>query len=237
MKAIFSLLLMLLTGWCLAAPKPVTLPPDHSPVVARQADPALWERLRTDRAYQYGHEVREEQGLLAQLWLRFLRWLAEWLYDPSRKTTRDWLTGLLVVAVAVFGVWKILGMNSAALLGRRNAGLNVPYGLHAENIHAINFEREISDALAAGQFRLAVRLHYLQTLKRLTDAGLIDWQPDKTNHAYALELRSSPLNSEFEGLTTQFERVWYGDFPLESGQFEGLRRQFVAFDQLISARR
>ncbi len=214
---------------------PPSLPPDRSPVVARRPDPALWERLRTDRAYQYGHDVRAEEGLLAQLWARFLRGLAEWLYDPARQSTRDGLTVLLVVGVAVFVVWKLLGMSSAGLLGRRNAALNVPYSLESENIHAIAFDEEIAAALEKQQYRLAVRLYYLRLLKHLTDADLIDWKPDKTNHVYANELRNAALRPGFEALTNAFERVWYGDFPLEKDQFETIRLRFDAFHKTIPA--
>lgn len=232
MKTILCNLLLLLALGAFAAPK---LPPDRSPVALRRPDPAAWERLRADREFQYGNDLQPAEGVLARLWARFLRWLAEWLYDPSRKGTRDWLTVALVVGVAVFVVWKLLGMDTAGLLGRRNARADLAYSLETENIHAISFDEEIQAALDAGQYRLAVRLHYLWSLKRLTDAGLIDWKPDKTNHAYVEELRPAALHPDFAALTDEFERIWYGGFPLEAGRFEVLRVRFEGFRAALTA--
>lgn len=227
---ICNLLLLLLTARAFAAaPAPTKLPPDRSAVTVRRPDPATWERLRADREFRYGEDVKPAEGLLAQLWVRFLRWLSEWLYDPSRKGTRDWLTVALVAGVAVFVVWKLLGMDTAGLWGRRNARADLAYSMESENIHAISFDEEIRTALENGQHRLAVRLHYLWSLKSLTDAGLIDWKPDKTNHAYVGELQNHALRSDFEALTDEFERIWYGGFPLGVGQFEALQGQFEQF--------
>ena len=222
-------MLLLLTACAFATPTPPKLPPDRSPITVRRPDPVTWERLRADRDFQYGEDLKPAEGVLARLWVRFLRWLAEWLYDPSRKGTRDWLTVALVVGVAVFVVWKLLGMDKAGLLGRRNARTNLAYSLESENIHAISFAEEIRAALETGQYRLAVRLHYLWSLKGLTDAGLIDWKPDKTNHAYVGELQTHALRPDFETLTDEFERIWYGGFPLGAGQFEALQGRFEKF--------
>lgn len=228
-KAIFNALVLLLVALGAgAAPKPV-LPPDRSAVTVRRPNPATWERLRTDRDFQYGEDLKPAAGALAQLWARFLRWLSEWLYDSSREGTRDWLTVALVVGVAVFAVWKLLGMDAAGLLGRRSARADLPYSLESENIHAISFDEEIQAALENGQYRLAARLHYLQALKHLADAGLIDWKPDKTNHAYVGELQNAALRPDFEALTDDFERIWYGGFPLDAGQFGALRNRFEKF--------
>jgi len=225
--------LLLLTLETIAAPKP-TLPPDRSPVVARRADAAAWERLRTDREFQYGQDVQtNEESVLGRLWARFLRWVAEWLYDPDRKNTRDWLTVAFVVGIAVFAVWKLIGMDVAGLLGRRGSEVGLGYGVESENIHAIDFNEEIADALARQQYRLALRLHYLQTLKRLSDAGFIDWQPNKTNRTYIGELHPERLRPDFERLTTQFEVVWYGNLSLDATQFEMARCRFEEFGAIL----
>lgn len=87
----------------------------------------------------------------------------------------------------------------------------------------------MEDAVTERNFRLAVRLLYLQTLKRLTDAGWIAYKPDKTNQQYVYELTSSPLQADFERLTRQFEFVWYGDFPINEARFEAIHSQFKQF--------
>lgn len=229
-----GLWLLLLALGVTAAPKPVLPPPDRSPVVARRADAAAWERLRADREFQYGQDVKtDEESLLVRLWVRFTRWIVGWLYNSERKNTRDWLTLASVVGVAVFAIWKLMGMEVSGLFGRRGAELGLGYGVESENIHAIDFGEEISAALARQQYRLALRLHYLQTLKRLSDAEAIDWRPNKTNRTYVGELHPERLRPDFERLTNQFEVVWYGNLPLDATQFEAARRRFEEFGQAL----
>jgi hypothetical protein len=50
-----------------------------------------------------------------------------------------------------------------------------------ENIHEIDYDQDIKEAIAAGNYSLAVRLLYLQTLKTLSDNALIKWNINKTN--------------------------------------------------------
>ena len=81
----------------------------------------------------------------------------------------------------------------------------------------------IAEAEDAGNYRLATRLGYLEVLKHLTDRGLIQWQPDKTNHAYLAELAAGPLREAFRGATRQFEYVWYGELRLNAALYQQAR--------------
>lgn len=109
--------------------------------------------------------------------------------------------------------------------------MELAYENLAENIHEINFDTAIDEAVGQRNFRLAVRLLYLKTIKQLTDAGRIAYKPEKTNRQYVYELANSPLQTDFERLTSQFEFVWYGDFPVDEAQFSALRTAFVAFNR------
>ena len=91
-----------------------------------------------------------------------------------------------------------------------------------DTIYGIDFDAVISKALGREDYREAVRMVYLRTLKVLSDGGQIDWQPYKTPSQYVRELStSSQLSSGaatanpavFRRLTTHFLRVRYGNFP------------------------
>ena len=49
-------------------------------------------------------------------------------------------------------------------------------------------EADIKQALQSSDYRQAVRLRYLQTLKYLEDEGKIDWQPSKTPSQYVRQV-------------------------------------------------
>ena len=101
-----------------------------------------------------------------------------------------------------------------------------------ENIHEIDFDTAVDEAVSLRNFRLAIRLLYLQTLKHLSDTGHIDYKPDKTNRQYVYELANSSLQPDFERLTRQFEFVWYGDFSIDEARFITLQ---TAFKQINKA--
>jgi hypothetical protein len=109
----------------------------------------------------------------------------------------------------------------------------VPYETHAENIHELDFNTLLDEAVQQQDYRRAIRLYYLHTLKQLTDRELIHWQPGKTNRSYIRELQAKALRTDFEKITALFEYVWYGGSRVTEAHFSATRQAFVAFNQLI----
>ena len=68
-------------------------------------------------------------------------------------------------------------------------------------------------------YREAVRLLYLQTLKQLSDEKRIDWQLYKTPTQYVYEVRMPA----FRQLTNHFLRVRYGNFEATEALFHVMR--------------
>ena len=77
-----------------------------------------------------------------------------------------------------------------------------------DTIYGVDFAERIADALARTDYREAVRLLYLQTLKQLSDGKRIDWQLYKTPTQYIYEVRLPA----FRQMTNHFLRVRYGNF-------------------------
>jgi hypothetical protein len=88
-----------------------------------------------------------------------------------------------------------------------------------ENIHVVDFEKEIARAVAAGDFTRASRLLYLQTLKHLSDRGRMEWQPQKTPTQYAMEVK----DDAFTRLTHLFLPIRYGGFEADEPLFESMK--------------
>jgi Domain of unknown function (DUF4129) len=106
-----------------------------------------------------------------------------------------------------------------------------------ENIEELEADDLLKDALANGDLRLAVRIHYLRLLKKLNEVGLILWKKDKTNRDYLNELYGK--ENYYEGvrkLTLAYEIVWYGErsvsadaFQRLSGEFDIVNREVLQF--------
>jgi hypothetical protein len=103
-----------------------------------------------------------------------------------------------------------------------------------ENIFELDFEKELAKAIAAGDYRMAVRLMYLRTLRQLSDRQLINYTHEKTNTDYLFQLSGTTYYHSFFRLTRNFEYTWYGGFPLTAATFERMRSDFSGFKQQIS---
>ncbi|PWK76545.1 uncharacterized protein DUF4129 [Mucilaginibacter oryzae] len=143
------------------------------------------------------------------------------------------ILGLAVVAV-IYCVFKLLGIGFPHLLKKQPKSTPVPYAESAENIHEISFDAAIDEALANKNYRLAVRLLYLRSLKQLSDRGLINWKIGKTNTAYINELNNTTQREQFTMVTRQFEYVWYGDFPIDGQSYQRINNIFQEFKQSLS---
>ena len=244
-KTLLRYLFLLLLGcWALAARPALAAPLPASPALADTVRRALTgpatapagglrpppaatarlDELRQEHEFRY---VQTETAPSAWdlFWARFWRWLFEAI--GQHTTALFWkivLYGLLALAV-VFVVLKLLQVDVTAAFGRSARKSKLDYDTEAENIHELDFDTRLREAEASGDYRLAVRLGYLRLLKLLTDQGLIDWQPDKTNHDYLRELAAArpATRPAFAELTRQFEYVWYGELELSGGLYRRVR--------------
>ena len=61
----------------------------------------------------------------------------------------------------------------------------------------------------------------------------MDWQINKTNYDYQLELAKTPHAQPFQQLTLLFDYVWYGEMGIDKTQFGEIRDNFVQFQRKV----
>ena len=202
------------------------LQPDQGPAPRpRLPDAGRLRELRGQREFQYEEDITQpEQSAWDAFWARVREAIGNWLVSRSYNHFWRWIFYALFVGAGVFIVLRLLEIDFTAMLGRSPRRAAMTYDTMAENIHEVDFATRLAEAEAAGNWRLAVRLGYLQLLKTLADGGQIQWQPDKTNHAYLAELPAAgPLRGAFREATRQFEYVWYGELALTAPLYAQIR--------------
>ena len=206
---------------------------DSSKVIVRKPQESQINAFRKLKDYQYG---TEQVNYVETWWRRLLRQFFEWLSGSLSGVGNPYfwkgLAYFFIASVVVFVILKLIGVNFDGLFSKKSK-YDIPYETIEENIHQINFNEAITDAVAQKNYRLAVRLYYLKALKELSDAGLIHWQINKTNQSYVYELQSSTLKTSFNQVTRQFEYTWYGDFPIDEEHFVEIREDFLNFSNQI----
>ncbi len=206
-----------------------TLSVESARPALRQPRAKVWKEITTSREYQYGYDPEPPTGFLDEIWQRFLRWLFDFLYGSSTRQGREWIQILFIAVVVIFVIYKFIGMDKMGLFRRAADRTSLPYDTLHEDIHAIDFQEAIEEASRQRNYRLAVRLLYLRTLKTLTDQELISWQINKTNRTYVYEITQPLVRSRFEQLTSSFEYVWYGDFPIDEERYLAVKQEFDSF--------
>ena len=204
------------------APRP--LPPDHATALPpRRPDRARLRALAAEPDFRYTEPDTNAADAWDAFWARLGRWLSGLLGTRTGRFT--WKYGLYtaMLAALVFAVLKLLQVDITGAFGRAGRRGALLYDTTLEDIHQVDFPTRLAEAEAAGNFRLATRLGYLEVLKHLTDRDLIHWQPDKTNHAYLAELLPGPLQAAFDAATREFEYVWYGELRLSQALYQQAR--------------
>lgn len=95
-----------------------------------------------------------------------------------------------------------------------------------ENIFELPYQRLLQKAYDEKNYRLVVRLLYLQTLKILSEKSLIKYQAGLTNSIYLSQLHNSKYYDLFFKITRYYEYVWYGEFPVEAAMFQKIEQDF-----------
>ena len=230
---VFGLLWLIATGSPVSlgqstpTKKSVIVRDDRAPIRVRYPKTDHLRDFQTDRDYQYGRDTPPPENPIA----RFFSWLfgkiGQFLRSKAYENVWQYVILATVAGLAIYLLAKaeVLGF----LFPKKAQQTGMDYENLTENIQEINFEAAIDEAVTLRNFRLAVRLLYLQTLRQLNNAGHIMYKSDKTNRQYVQELANTALQPDFEKLTRRFEFVWYGDFPVDEAQFTTIRDEFRQF--------
>jgi hypothetical protein len=194
-------------------------------IEVRSFSSAALDVLKKDQSFQYDNAKEPTMSLWDKFWGWFW-WKVRELFETKRGRTTVWAVFIVLGALVLgYAVYKIRKMNRAGVFVRGN-GSGLDYKVGHEDIHQISFNEAIEEAIGNKNFRLAVRLLYLQTLKTLADRNLIDWRINKTNSDYVKEVAEKPWQALFSKLTIQFEYAWYGETNVNADRFETLRQAF-----------
>ncbi|WP_405566924.1 hypothetical protein [Polaribacter sp. Asnod6-C07] len=98
-----------------------------------------------------------------------------------------------------------------------------------EDIHELNLEALLQQAITNKDFRLAIRYYYLSTLKSLSNNKIIDYHKDKTNSEYLFEIENTQTRTEFSYLSYVYSYVWYGEFPVDENSFQIAQNKYQSF--------
>lgn len=173
--------------------------------------------------YDYAHQLARPER---NWWQELMEWLNEHLFEWQTKF-ENWtptevaglLLGLLLLCIALYWLWR----NRYRWTGRFSAPVRpVDYTISDDNIYGIDFDEALSQALRDENYAEALRIIYLRHLRRLSDAGKIEWKPQCTPDTYVYELPPGSDRDALRQLTGEYVRVRFGHYPATREQVEAL---------------
>ena len=202
------------------------------PVVLRTIEDSVVTDWKSDRAFEYAndpaywkwHAVRNTQPSSGGRFPRLLasRWFGYFIL-------------FLMGGILLYAIIRIIVANRLQLFYRPPKRARVVKAAEEGDSLDDDLEGRLMHFMQIKDYRQAVRYLYLRTLRVLNDRGMIRYHQESTNQEYWRQLSATPQGGPFRDLTTIYEKVWYGEFPLGDALFTRLHQYFEDFYKSVRA--
>jgi len=202
---------------------------DYLPTLQkRNINQATVSQLQQNEDFWYANKELRKKEKVPQKGANF------WGELMQEKWVKTLLWILIIGAFVAIVTWYLASLNIRLL--RKPSGIIETHDVDKmpEDIFSIPYEKSIREAIQKNDFRLAVRLYYLQTLMHLSQKELIQFKQDKTNSQYLAQLYNTKFYKDFFSLTRNFEYTWYGQFPLTQNAFVLIQNDFETFKSRLA---
>ena len=206
-----------------------TVEQDTFKVELRLPQQNILDKYRKDKTFDYSPNPETTESL----WDKIISWINRQLFGLQTSKTYSDITdyllyGLMVAALIII----IIGLFKSEIRGffyGAQKEQKIRFEEQEEDIHKINFDELIAQAVENKEYKIAVRYLFLKTLKLLSDKKIITLQSNKTNRDYFSEIEKNDIADLFSRAALSFELAWYGDFTVDENQY---RNSTVLFNNL-----
>lgn len=195
----------------------------------------------SDDAFIYERTV-ENSGW----WTRFKQWLSDKfksLFNIKNAGQASRMTdlaikigGVLLFVLVIYFIFRaIINKEGTWVFGKSSDKSIIPITDIEANIHETDFKKLIAEAETNSNYRLAIRYYYLWLLKNLSAAEIIHYDVEKTNNDYRNEIKTPKVKEDFAYTSYLYNYIWYGEFDVNSEEFNKAKHAFSTFLNSIKA--
>ncbi|PRD50756.1 hypothetical protein C5749_18855 [Sphingobacterium gobiense] len=201
-----------------------------------QVDTATYTKLierYQDEEFDYDRSSPNRIGLFKKIWDRLGRMLNNLF--PSREYFQfaDIVYKLLAVAALVLFVWiiyRVLFSSKRLLIKDKNDDdVSDEVKFVEKNLLDIDLADYIDKAQKERDFALAIRYLNLLNIQLLAKRELIHWKYTKTHVELIEEIAHEELKRDFTRNVNIYNRVWYGNMPVDQAKYEEFAPYFLTF--------
>ncbi|WP_299334077.1 DUF4129 domain-containing protein [uncultured Psychroserpens sp.] len=173
-------------------------------------------------------------------WTRFKQWLTDFfkdLFNINTDARAADITDIILkvfyvvifLLVVFFIVKAIINKEGNWVFGKSSDKSIIPVTDIENNIYEADFKSLIQNAEKENNYRLAIRYYYLWLLKTLSEAEIIDYDVEKTNSDYYIEIEKEEMKKDFSYTSYLYNYIWYGEFDIDDNQFNKAKDAFTQF--------
>ena len=193
------------------------------------------------RREEYQKPQAREENLFSKWWREFLDWLLRVVPLPESTpgvpsgfgSVQFWLQiviYILVIGLTAFFIYRfapfLFGGSRGRAKNKKQDRVILGERIGAEESAADIFS-EAEQLARDGNLRAAIRKGYIALLCDLSDRRIVRLARHKTNRDYLSDVRKSDvLYENMAGLTSNFERNWYGLRAAEQRDWEDFRNLY-----------
>ena len=192
------------------------------------------KNYQNDSDFDYTEALEEDnwwthlKQWINDVWASFIRWLTGGDEVSSTGSVLIRLFPYLIVTSLVgLLIWVFTRMDTGQLAFEKRQTAQAFLSDDEELIKRDDIQTLIDKAIAAENYRLAIRFYYLLALQKMSGKELINWQVQKTNHEYIYEVEDPNLRNQFRRVTDIYDYICYGNFEVDKDAFEKAQSSFV----------
>lgn len=228
---IYILFLISSFPWSLCAGEKQPLM-DSSEVVLKSIDSNSINKYKSDSDFIYRQKEESSMNLWDRFWLWFWTQVNKATSKGSVKRGLNIFIWTLSICMILYAAYRLTGMEKRFFV-RASPSADINFRESEEDLNNLDLPAAIADAEEKRNYRLALRLQYLRSIKLLSDKGLIQYRINKTNHDYSKELSSTGLSESFNRITWLYEFGWYGEFPVDADMYGKIRDIFNVHQNMV----
>jgi len=139
------------------------------------------------------------------------------------------IIGIFLAAIIYFLIQNKINIFSKEAVSSTGETTEDEHG----DIFSLSYTKLIQQAEKEKEYRIAIRLMFLQILKSLSETGAIQYQPDYTNLEYLQQLNQSKYFKSFFNVMRSYEYAWYGKFFISPEQYATIKNDFLKLQHTI----
>ena len=205
--------------------KDLLISKDSSSVQWRAFKEENLSKYRNNKDYYYGIQAQYEEGFFSRLWSAIKNWYRDLI--GAKNEGRFWKFIEWVVAIGgIFILVRFLMTTTGVSMFRKEEKVSdLQMHLTKEDLQQ-NLLEQIEKAEHQGDFRLAIRFHFLQMLKYLDANDLIHFKEHKTNSDYYYEIKNQELKKGYAAAANVYDYAWYGKFEINADSYPEVSKNF-----------